>query len=167
MLEMRETAFEALYREHYAGLLRCAGTLLYRQGANYVSASGRAEEVVQETFAFAWERRQELMDSEDPKRWLYGVLGYKVKEFLRQDRLWSKRILQMSAVVERDSQRDFVLRTEMSDLLTQEEYCLLKSIYLDRRGYQELTEELGIKKSALAMRVNRIKKRFVKSWNGT
>lgn len=50
-----EPRFEALYRELYPDLLRCAEIALRSGGGWYVSVAGRAEEVVQELFAFAWE----------------------------------------------------------------------------------------------------------------
>ena len=38
---------------------------------------------------------------------------------------------------------------------------LLKHLYLDGYTYSELCAEMGLKKSALAMRVKRIKERFM------
>lgn len=49
-----EPRFEALYRKLYPDLLRCAEIALRTGGSWYVSVAGRAEEVVQELFAFAW-----------------------------------------------------------------------------------------------------------------
>ena len=43
-----EPRFEALYRELYPDLLRCAEIALRSGGGWYVSVAGRAEEVVQE-----------------------------------------------------------------------------------------------------------------------
>lgn len=48
-----EPRFEALYRKLYPDLLRCAEIALRTGGSWYVSVAGRAEEVVQELFAFA------------------------------------------------------------------------------------------------------------------
>ena len=48
-----EPRFEALYRKLYPDLLRCAEIALRSGGGWYVSVAGRAEEVVQELFAFA------------------------------------------------------------------------------------------------------------------
>ena len=52
-----EPRFEALYRKLYPDLLRCAEIALRTGGSWYVSVAGRAEEVVQELFAFAWEHQ--------------------------------------------------------------------------------------------------------------
>lgn len=53
-----EPRFEALYRKLYPDLLRCAEIALRTGGSWYVSVAGRAEEVVQELFAFAGSIRQ-------------------------------------------------------------------------------------------------------------
>ena len=55
-----EPRFEALYRKLYPDLLRCAEIALRTGGSWYVSVAGRAEEVVQELFAFAWEHQADL-----------------------------------------------------------------------------------------------------------
>ena len=75
-----EPRFEALYRKLYPDLLRCAEIALRTGGSWYVSVAGRAEEVVQELFAFAWEHQADLWSSASPTGWLYRVLRYKVLE---------------------------------------------------------------------------------------
>ena len=57
-----EPRFEALYRKLYPDLLRCAEIALRTGGSWYVSVAGRAEEVVQELFAFAWEHRAKSLE---------------------------------------------------------------------------------------------------------
>ena len=54
---------------------------------------------------------------------------------------------------------------EKPDRLTPEEYEILRKLYLEKYTYEELAREMGLKKSALAMRVKRSKERFVKQWN--
>lgn len=71
-----EPRFEALYRKLYPDLLRCAEIALRTGGSWYVSVAGRAEEVVQELFAFAWEHQADLWSSASPTGWLYRVLRY-------------------------------------------------------------------------------------------
>ena len=134
-----EPRFEALYRKLYPDLLRCAEIALRTGGSWYVSVAGRAEEVVQELFAFAWEHQADLWSSASPTGWLYRVLRYK--------------------------EDDFQQRAEITSILTPEEYEILRKLYLEKYTYEELAREMGLKKSALAMRVKRSKERFVKQWN--
>lgn len=88
-----EPRFEALYRKLYPDLLRCAEIALRTGGSWYVSVAGRAEEVVQELFAFAWEHQADLWSSASPTGWLYRVLRYKVLELLKEDRFWRKHLI--------------------------------------------------------------------------
>ena len=61
---------------------------------------------------------------------------------------------------------DFQQRAEITSILTPEEYeDILRKLYLEKYTYEELAREMGLKKSALAMRVKRSKERFVKQWN--
>ena len=60
---------------------------------------------------------------------------------------------------------DFQQRAEITSILTPEEYEILRKLYLEKYTYEELAREMGLKKSALAMRVKRSKERFVKQWN--
>ena len=156
--------FEALYRAEYAGLLRYAEVTLKNHGSPYSCVSDRAEEAVQEMFAFAWENRGKLFGLDSPAGWLYRSLYFKVMELLREDRVWTKHVLQMSVPDGDDTNGDFHLKLELAGIIPTEDYLLLKRLYLDGYTYKELCEELGLKKSALAMRIKRIKERFIKEY---
>ena len=153
--------FERIYRENYDGFLRYAANILKTFGSNYVSVSGRAEEAVQETAAFAWEHREKLASAESPVGWMYTTLYYKVRELLREDRVWTKRMMQISEQFISQNHADFRLKVELETILSPEDYLLLKHLYLDGYTYSELCAEMGLKKSALAMRVKRIKEHFM------
>lgn len=157
--------FETLYRAEYAGLLRYAEVTLKNHGSLYSSVSDRAEEAVQEMFAFAWENREKLLSRESPTGWLYRSLYFKVMELLREDRVWTKHVLQMSEPDGDETNGDFSLKLELDGIIPTEDYLLLKRLYLDGYTYKELCEKLGLKKSALAMRIKRIKEHFLKEYD--
>ena len=46
-------------------------------------------------------------------------------------------------------------------MMTDEEFQLMKRLYINGQTYDEVSADMGVKKSTLAMRVNRIKKRIV------
>ena len=128
-------------------------------------SAGRAEEVVQELFAFAWEHQADLWSSASPTGWLYRVLRYKVLELLKEDRFWRKHLIRAAGEMPASPEDDFQQRAEITSILTPEEYEILRKLYLEKYTYEELAREMGLKKSALAMRVKRSKERFVKQWN--
>lgn len=155
--------FENLFRKEYDGLLRYANIILQKFGAGHVSASDRAEDVVQELFFLAWERREELITNETPERWLYNALVLKVREALREDRAWVKRLALTPEVYGRPGPSQ-QLPAEWNDLLPPEDLRLLRQLYVDGYSYQELCEALGVKKSTLAMKIYRIKEKFRNSF---
>lgn len=152
--------FERIYRENYDAFLLYAETILKAHGSQYVSVSGRAEDAVQEMSAFAWEHRDKMAESDSPTGWMFRTLAFKVQELLREDRIWTKRLLQMSVQYSTDAPNDFQLKVELQDLIPLKEYMLLKSLYLDGYKYKEVADAMGLKKSALAMRVNRAKEQI-------
>lgn len=158
------TWFEDIYRAEYQAMMRYATTALKAHGSKYISVEGRAEEAVQEMFMFAWENRDKLFGSESPTGWLYKTLYYKVRELLNEDKKWTKRLLRMSEFVEGGRDEKFHLKTDMAGILSDEDYRLLGRLYLEGYTYAELCKELGLKKSALAMRIKRIKERFLKEY---
>lgn len=113
-----EPRFEALYRKLYPDLLRCAEIALRTGGSWYVSVAGRAEEVVQELFAFAWEHQADLWSSASPTGWLYRVLRYKVLELLKEDRFWRKHLIRAAGEMPASPEDDFQQRAEITSILT-------------------------------------------------
>jgi len=84
--------FYDLYCQEYEGLIRYASSILkIRDTAAPVN--GRAEVAVQEMFAFAWERRDEVLASPKPAGWLYNALYYKVLELLREENKWNRILM--------------------------------------------------------------------------
>lgn len=155
--------FEMLYRSQYSALYRYAVVLLKGYNSRDMYVSGRAEEAVQETFSLAWEKRHDLFLSPSPVGWLYRTLHYKTQELIREDQTWAKRILRFSEAVH-DSDDDFRIKEELTSIIPEDEFLLLRRLYLDGYTYRELAQELGIKQSTLAMRVKRIKARLAKEF---
>lgn len=159
-LEAQKAQFEQLYREHCQSLLRMALSRMKNYTSLELYTAGRAEEAVQETFSIAWEKRDDFLASPAPLGWLIRALDFKIKELLRDEHTWRKRLLRFSEQATGHGQEDdFQLRSEMLSVISEEEYALLKQLYLDGSTYKELSELLGIKQSTLAMRVKRIKER--------
>lgn len=162
-----EEEFEQIYKENYESFIRYATAIFKANGSQYVSASGRAEEAVQEMCAVAWENRDKLSAAPSPLGWMYTTLQFKVRELLREDRAWMKRLLQISEQYssEDEDTYDFRLKAEMEDIIKPKDYLLLKRLYLDGYTYTEVGTAMGLKKSALAMRVKRIKEEFISEFS--
>lgn len=150
---------EGLFRQEYEGLLRTARSRLKKHDTTHVCASDRAEDIVQDLFFLAWEKREKVMSSQSPVGWLYTALSLKVREAIREEFAWMRNLneaSQLTGSVETTEK----LPDEWSKLIPPEDLRLLSRLYLEGYTYKELCAELGLKKSALAMRIFRIKREF-------
>ena len=50
-------------------------------------------------------------------------------------------------------------------MVPEDDFALLRELYIERRSYEELCAKYGLKKSALAMKIKRIKERFIKAYD--
>lgn len=152
--------YERLIRTHHKELLRLASIWLY-QRANDAVDFGRAEEAVQETFTIAWEKREILMEHPKPIAWLNIALKNVIKNMVRDDQKWAECLLRVPAEqVQPAPGADL----ELEGIIPSEDMDILKHLYLYGETYEEICEDLGLKKSALAMRVKRSKELFRKNY---
>lgn len=158
--------FEKLFKAEYKGLLQYALSIIKSQGRVLVGdPMGKAEAAVQEMFALAWKKNEDLRASKSPVGWLYKALQYKIQELLYDENQWFKRIMRVSECTSHDqSEYTLELRSELMNLLPKEDYLLLHQLYVEGFTYQELCRRMGISKSAFAMRIKRIKERFIKNY---
>ena len=142
-----------VFRREYAGLVRYAQIAFQKYGG-YVDPRGRAEEIVQETFYLAVEKREELLEREDKRAWLISAVSYKVRAAIKEDRKWAKSLMLLP---DEEQAIPFEEPDEPPEYLSQEDYMLLRRLYVEGYTYQELCDQLNLSKSALAMRISRIK----------
>ncbi len=159
--EMRhiEEQMEALFRTHYQTLVRYAQVILSR--ALQHQDRGRAEEAVQEAFVIAWRKWESLLSSPNQMGWLCNTVNYVARNMIRADQRWTARLLQVQQTVsERAIQPSPGADLELEGMVSPEELNLLKRLYFEGLTYEELAQELGTTKTALAKRISRIKERF-------
>ena len=138
-----------------------AQTLLTRNAQT--SDPGRAEEAVQEAFAIAWSKWEDLFASPNPAGWLYNTVNNVVRNMIRADQQWAARLLQAQAALSHQPfQPPPGADLELEGLVSQEELELLKRLYLEGMTYEELAAEENLNQNTLAARVRRIKLRFQK-----
>ena len=152
---------ESLFRAHYSKLVWYAQTLLTRNAQT--SDPGRAEEAVQEAFAIAWSKWEDLFASPNPAGWLYNTVNNVVRNMIRADQQWASRLLQAQAALSHQPfQPPPGADLELEGLVSQEDLDLLKRLYLEGMTYEELAAEENLNQNTLAARVRRIKLRFQK-----
>ncbi|WP_112249057.1 RNA polymerase sigma factor [Kribbella monticola] len=159
--EVERAAFEGLYREHYWALLRFAVRRLPDQES--------ARDLVADTFAVAWRRRQRI----PPDRvlpWLYSVAGKLLanrrrSRVLADDvtrRLSSYAVLDHAAGPEERAEWTEVLNTVLEALRTlhrRDQEVLLLHAWEGLQG-DDLAAALGCSTGAAAVRLHRARRRL-------
>ena len=150
-----------LFSKEWSRLVRYAKVQLSKFGPSSMDIEGRAEETVQELFCTVCDKAEELKQMDNPEGWLYKALKFKVKEVLREDHKWTQGLMLLP---DEEESIPFEGTDELAEMIPPEDYRLLRQVYVEGYTYNELCEELGLTKSALGMRINRIKKEFRKKY---
>lgn len=152
-----EKLIQQYYLEMYPKMLRYAQCIL--------SETSLAEEAVQEAFRIACEKPEDFCSSPNPNGWLMLTL----KNVIRVSQRNRSRLNRL--IVASLDQEDFILQAaaddehldlEYSDLLSPEEYRLLKLIALERFSMLEAAQEFGISVEACKKRVQRARRKLQK-----
>ena len=156
----REARFQSIYYAHYEHMLRYAKSIFANRGIPD-PGDGRAEESVQEAFLHAWEHCDEMFSVPNPEGWLFKVLFYKVLSRIRSDTRWARAIQfheHLSANIA--DQFDFD-SGNIQSIVDEEDYILLKKLYVEGYSYHEICTEHNLTKAALGCRIHRIKKKII------
>ena len=85
-----QTAFDSVFREHYASLVRCAEAMLRRRDV--------AEEVVQDVLLALWQRRDTLVVDDSLRAYLFRATRNRSLNHLRHAAIERKAEPELSAV---------------------------------------------------------------------
>lgn len=153
-----DAAFEDLFRSEYAGLMRYA-CAVFRKRSGSVNTT-RAEEAVSEMFALAWSKRDVLFSSEKPVGWLYRALYYTILGILQEERRRAKVLDILKKEYTESSCEMASPELSLQGIVDEEDFEILQKLYIEGYTYQEISQESDMKKSALAMKVSRIKEKM-------
>lgn len=155
------------YKEMYQQLMVYARSSL--------SNPSLAEEAVQDTFRIACAKIDDFMSSPNPQGWLVLVLRNVIRNIRRELASLSKIIVSSMSIEDEvfiDSHavrpnvseriEDLEIDILYSDLLSPDEYKLLKLIAIHKYSMLEASQELGISVEACKKRVQRAKEKLRK-----
>jgi RNA polymerase sigma-70 factor (ECF subfamily) len=148
-----EEAFYKLYEEMFPKLKRIAMIKLRDEH--------KAEDIAQDTLIVAYDKREQVFQFPEPKKWVYGVLHKKLKHEFRS----KARFALMMNKLERGFQEEQATDCndgweELLDGLTCDEYQLLKMIYVEGYSNKEAAEKLNIPYDRCRKQVQRAKERI-------
>lgn len=150
--------FEALYRQHFRGVLGYALARLEPE---------RAKDAAAETFLVAWRRLGEV--PAEPAGWLFGVARKVVAQQLRADSRRDALVMRLAAPAYRESRQP----ADPADEVAQRESALAALALLGERDREILTllawhgltgdqaaEALGLTRLSFAVRLHRARRRL-------
>ena len=142
---------DAIIERHYQSVYcYCAARLRDKEAA---------KDCTQEVFLALVRKQEKLKDLEDIRPWLYRAADLAMQEYRRKN---AKYI----AVADEDLERlcETVLPDSAEDclreLLTEEEYSLIRAHYLQGFSMRELAEQLAVSEDAVKQRISRIRRRI-------
>lgn len=136
---------------------------LYSYAYGILKNTHLAEETVQETFQVACSKPTALTSSKNPKGWLMNTLKNVVRNTLRKRATLEKYIAEaesadINLIASPSSGNNVDLM--YSDMVTEEEFQLLKWVAIDQYTMLEAAETLGITVEACKKRVQRAEKKL-------
>lgn len=149
---------EKLYVSSYDMLFTYAMALLGSETA--------AEEAVQESFRIACMKPEALMGSYNPRGWLIKAMRYTVKNMkrtnVRRRENTGLELYEQEHHLVGDGEVNEYAEIEFSDLVTDEEYSMLKWQTLFKIPVRDIAAAMGITEETCKKRLQRTKKRMRK-----
>lgn len=142
--------FDDIVEKYYNSILRYCQVRLGNQTDAY--------DCTQEVFVILLQKSDKLTISENIRAWLYRTADNVINNFKRKN----SKYISLEDIPEIQQNTDFSCETPMSDVISEEEYQLIKAHYIDKEGIDHIAGRLGISSAAAAKRIYRIKARIVK-----
>lgn len=147
--------FTVLYRKYYDDILKYV-----RHRVRDVQA---AEDIVQETFCAAYEKKQVFLAYAQPQLWLFRTAKNKMLEFGRRMRYRQTVPFEDAPEPGREELRYKVKELELTALATldEQEWRRVRDHYLYGVTIPELASAEGITENNMRVRLSRIKKKLL------
>ena len=152
-----EARMRAIFREHYASLVRFAARR---------TVGHEVDDVVAETFLVAWRRLDELpTDREELRAWLYGVarncLANRARSARRRDAV-AVRLADAGELAQHEDATERVDLTRAWLRLGDRDRETLAMLAWDGLDHAQAARVLGISRTAFGVRVSRARRRLIK-----
>ena len=121
-----------------------------------------AEEAVQESFRVACEKQEQVILSENPRGWMMETLKFIIMSVQRERIYLEKLYALLRGEAEPDGMPDENVDIMYSDIVSEEDFEMLKMIVLGNCTVKDTAEHFGITYEACKKRIGRLKRRLQK-----
>lgn len=140
--------------------------MLFAYAVTLLGNAATAEEAVQESFRIACMKPEALIRSDNPEGWMVNTMKHAVRNIKRTQlrrRIGATLSLDDDEVfLAQPGRPDEYADVEFSDLMTDEEYRMLKWHVLLNVSIKDIAETMDISEEACKKRIQRTKKRVQK-----
>ena len=143
---------DIMYREMYRKL--CIYAVRQLEDENL------AEEAVQETFRIACEKDRQVIESENPRGWIMQTLKYNILNIKRERKYLSKLYNTLVADVKPQGLIEENVDVMYSDLISEEDFEILKMIVIGNCTIKEAAEKYGLSLSLCKKKIKSIKQKL-------
>ena len=140
--------------------------MLFTYAMALLGSETAAEEAVQESFRIACMKPEELIGSDNPRGWLVKAMRYTVKNMkrtnVRRREDTGLELREREHYLVGNGEVNEYAEIEFSDLVTDEEYSMLKWQTLFKIPVRDIAAAMGITEEACKKRLQRTKMRMRK-----
>ena len=145
-----ENPFDEIVKQYYNSI--------YRYCCVRLSNESDAYDCTQEVFIILYQKMDKLKISENIRAWLYRTADNVMRNHKRKN----NKYISLEDIPEITVETDFSVETPLNDVISEDEYQLLKAYYVDKESIDQIAEKLEISKDAAFKRIYRIKARVAK-----
>lgn len=153
---------EEIFKDEYEALIKYAYYALYGAGTG---DRGRAEEAVQDAIVIALSNAEKFATSQNPRGWLVYTLRNTIQNTKRQELRIQKLLENFYYANDTAAENIHDIGFSLQGLLPAEDLALLEKVYIGGYSYKEMQAELNLSPSAFAMRISRLKAKFIKNYD--
>ena len=150
-----ENAFDEIAQAYYKAIFRYCCVKLNDEHS--------AKDCTQEVFLILYKKINTLTLAENIRAWLYRTADNVIRNYLRKNKN-TVPLDEIAETVEDSSSVDISVDIPFEDIITKEEYELLKSYYINGDDMGIISKNLDISKSATVKRIQRIKAKIKKKY---
>lgn len=146
-----ENTFDEIAEQYYTSIFKYCWVKLCDEHS--------AKDCTQEVFLILYKKMDKLKLSENIRAWLYRTADNVINNYRKKNR----NSIPLDDLNE-TAEDTYSVGMPFEEIITQEEYELLNSYYINGDSIETISKQLGISKDAVYQRIHRIKTKIEKKY---